>query len=68
MSEPWEVASTNIEGAGDDLGLGVGDRALGGGDVEAEGALDELRSRSGRSADSESTEESGGDEVERRHC
>lgn len=68
MSYPYEIDSTYIEGAGDDLGLGVGDRALGGGDVEAEGALDELRSRSSRSADSERTEESGGDEVEGRHC
>lgn len=56
-----------VEGARDNLGLGVGDRALGRGDVEAVGALDDLRRRSGRGSNGESAEEGGGDEVEGRH-
>lgn len=68
MDYHCKVSVTYVEGAGDDLSLGVGHRALGGGDIEAEGALNELRSGSSRSADGESAEESSGDEVERRHC
>jgi hypothetical protein len=43
-----------IEGARDDLGLLVGDGALG--------------SRDGEAVSGESTEKGGGDEGERRHC
>lgn len=62
------VSPTYVESARDDLRLGVGDRALGSRNVEAERALNELGSRSSGGADGESTDESGGDEVERRHC
>jgi hypothetical protein len=57
-----------IEGARDDLGLLVGDGALGSRDGEAISALNELGSRGGRGADGESTQKGGGDEGERRHC
>lgn len=57
-----------IKGARDDLGLGVGDGALGGRDIEAEGALNELGSRGGGGSNGESAEESGCDEIEGRHC
>jgi hypothetical protein len=57
-----------IEGAGDDLGLLVGDGALGSRDGEAVSALNELGSWGSRSADGESTQKGGGDEGERRHC
>lgn len=57
-----------IKGSGDDLGRRVGDGALGGGDVEAEGTLDELRSRGSRGADGEGTQKGGGNEAEGRHC
>lgn len=51
-----------IEGARDDLGLLVGDGALGGGDCEAVSALNELGSRGGRGANGEGAEKGGGDE------
>jgi hypothetical protein len=57
-----------IKGALDDLGVLVGDGTLGGGDVEAEGALNQLRSRGSRGADGEGAEKGGGNEAEGRHC
>ena len=57
-----------IKGTLDDLSRLQSDGSLGGGDVEAEGALDELRSRGGRDADGEGAEKGGGDEAEGRHC
>lgn len=56
-----------IEGALDDLGLLVGDRALGSGNVEAEAALNNLGSRSSGGANGEGAEKGGGDECEGRH-
>lgn len=56
-----------IEGALDDLGLLVSNRALGSGNVEAEAALNNLRCRSGGGTNGESTEKGGSDECEGRH-
>ena len=57
-----------VEGALDDLGGLVGDGALGSGNVEAEAALNDLRSRGSRGADGESAEKGGSDGSEGRHC
>lgn len=57
-----------VEGALDDLGSLVGDGTLGGGDGEAEAALNDLRSRGSRGADGESAEKGGSDGGEGRHC
>ena len=57
-----------VEGTGDDLGGLVGDGALGSGNVEAEAALNDLRSRGSRGADGESAEKGGSDGSEGRHC
>jgi hypothetical protein len=59
---------TTVEGALDNLGGLVGDGALGGGDVEAEAALNDLGSRGSRGANGESAEEGGSDGGEGRHC
>ena len=57
-----------VEGALDRLDRLVGDGALGGGDGEAEAALNDLRSRGSRGADGESAEKGGSDGGEGRHC
>ena len=57
-----------IEGALDDLSRLEGNGPLRGRDVEAEGALNELRSRGSRDANGEGAEKGGGNEAEGRHC
>lgn len=57
-----------VKRAADDLGLGILDISLAGRNVEAEGALNELRSWGGRCANGEGAEEGSGNKVEGRHC
>lgn len=59
---------TTVESARDDLGFLVRHGALGGRDVEAVAALDELGGRRGGGADGEGAEDGGGEDAEGWHC